>query len=618
MEEIEKEAIDALSEYVAQLLRPKPKLTGSEWADKYYYLSPESSASPGKWYTQPWQKEILDVMTNPKDQIVVVKKATRLGYTKMLTIAHAYFIHQRPSVQLHYQPNDEEAKGYAEDELETMIRDNPVIRKLVSTPNVRGRAKKEKTVKKLYPGGYMEVLGAQSDRNFNRRTSRVVIGDEIDTWKKEAGNAGDTITTMLRRTSDFPDRKNILGGKPIGASYNPDVEYDNLDGVSTVDYLFKQGTQEYRHLPCPYCGHYQKYIWEKLAWEKEYNRDGTIKKHLPETAHFVCEKCKEKIYHKHKRAMDEKGKWVAENQKAKIRSFHIWAFLSYSPNVTWEEIVREFLDAKKDKLKLKSFYNEVCAKTWEEDYTTVEANELIQRRERYEAEVPAPVLVLTAGVDTQDDRLECEVVGWCGNEESYSIDYKIFHGNTQKREVWNRLDEYLRKDFHHENGIMKIYATAIDSGGHSTKAVYDFCRSRFSQRVFAIKGSSKIDTAIAPRKVTITKKNRDRVYIVGVNMAKDVIYSHITTDTPGAGYMHFPTKEIYNAEYFAQLTAERRDKIGRWVKKRDRNEALDVRTYAYIALYLGGVDLELLSKRGAIFTKDETPKKRRVISGGIR
>lgn len=617
-EALENKAIQKLSKYVAQLLRPKPNLSGSEWADKYYQLSPESSASPGKWYSHPWQVEILDAMTNQKDQFVIVKKSTRIGYTKMLTITHAYFIHQRPSSQLHYQPNDDEARGFAEDELETMIRDNPEIRKLITTPNVRGRAKKEKTVKKIYPGGYLEVLGAQSDRNFNRRTVRVVVGDEVDTWKREAGKAGDAIKTMFRRTSDFWDRKNIIGGKPVGASYNPEIEYDNLDGISIVDYWFKQGTQEHRHLPCPHCGHYQKFLWEDLTWEKDYNDDGTIKKHYPETAHFVCKKCKGKIYDKHKRAMDEKGKWVADNPNAKIRSFHIWAFLSYSPNVTWADIVQEFLDAKKDKLKLKAFYSEVCAKTWEEDYTTVEANQFIARKEQYEAEVPEAVLLLTAGVDTQDDRLECEVVGWCDDEESYSIDYKIFHGDTQKKEVWQRLDEYLRKDFYHANGKMRIYATAIDTGGHSAKAVYDFCQKRFAQRVFAIKGATKIDAPIAPRRVSISKEHRGRVYIVGVNMAKDVIYSHITTEEVGAGYMHFPNKDIYNAEYFAQLTAERRDKTGRWVKKRDRNEALDCRVYAYVALHLAGIDLELLAKRGGIFIQQETTQKRSRVIGRIR
>jgi len=220
--------------YGVNVLKPKPKLSGSEWDDEYFYLSAESSSAPGKWHTRTWQREILDAMTDQKTQICVFKKPTRVGYTKMLNIVSGYFIHQRPSVQLHYQPNADEAKGYAEDEFEPMVRDNRVISKLIETPNIRGRTKKEKTIKKLYPGGYVEFLGAESDRNFNRRTARVVSGDELDTWKKEVGSAGDAVTTMMRRTSDFWDRKNILGGKPIGGEFTDEMDENELDGVSVL------------------------------------------------------------------------------------------------------------------------------------------------------------------------------------------------------------------------------------------------------------------------------------------------------------------------------------------------------------------------------------------------
>jgi len=388
--------------YGVNVLKPKPKLSGSEWDDEYFYLSAESSSAPGKWHTRTWQREILDAMTDQKTQICVFKKPTRVGYTKMLNIVSGYFIHQRPSVQLHYQPNADEAKGYAEDEFEPMVRDNRVISKLIETPNIRGRTKKEKTIKKLYPGGYVEFLGAESDRNFNRRTARVVSGDELDTWKKEVGSAGDAVTTMMRRTSDFWDRKNILGGKPIGGEFTDEMDENELDGVSVVDYWFKKGSQEYRHLPCPYCKFYQRFEFEDLTWNKDYGEDGEVTKHHPETAHFKCKKCGERIYDHHKRDMDKKGRWIAQNPKALndgIRSFHIWAMLSYSPNVTWADIAKEFFASKKDRLKLKAFTNEVLARTYEDDYDKVTIRNHQERIEPYTSQVPEGVYVLTAGAD---------------------------------------------------------------------------------------------------------------------------------------------------------------------------------------------------------------------------
>lgn len=601
--------------YGINILKPKPKLTGSQWADRYFFLSAESSAVPGKWKTRAWQKEIIDAMTDQKTQTIVFKKPTRVGYTKMLGIVAAYFIHQRPSVQLYYQPNADEAKGFAEDEFEPMIRDNKLIAELIETPNIRGRTKKEKTIKKVYPGGYIEFLGAESDRNFNRRTARVVSGDELDTWKKESGKAGDTVTTMMRRTSDFWDRKNILGGKPVGTEFTEEISEDELDGVSIVDYWFKKGTQEHRYLPCPHCGHYQLFEFEDMLWDKEKDNKGKTIKHHTETAHFKCKKCGKKIYDKHKRAMDKKGKWVAhkpENIKNKIRSFHLWAILSYSPNVTWSDIAREFLSAKNDRLKLKAFYSEVLARTFEDDYEKVDIGDFEARKEPYPAQVPNDVLILSFGADTQDDRIECEVIGWGEAEESWSIEYKIFYGDTSKPEVWQRFDEFLMKTYTREDGsLMKVYCGGLDTQGHRAEQAYAFCKTRFSRGIFAFKGAKAIDAPIAPRLASRNNKGNVPLFHIGVNAAKDVIYSHLITENVGPGYMHFPADENYNEEYFKQLTAEKRNKAGRWIKQRARNEALDVRVYGYASLFVAGVDLELLAQRGAmIFVSSDTKPKR--------
>ena len=594
------------------IFKPRPYLTGSEWADEHFMLSAESSSLPGKWTTRPYQREILDCMCDTHNQMVVVKKPTRVGYNKLINITMAYFIEQQPAVILYYNPNESEAKGVAETEVEPMIRDNDLIAKLVETPSLRGRIKKEKTIKKNYTGVYLEILVAESDRNLNRRTARVVIGDEIDTWNREAGKAGDTITTMLRRSQDFALRKNILGGKPVGAAYEIDLQDSTID-YSKVDYWYKQGDMRQRWLPCPHCKELQLFEFEDMVWDKEIDDKGKTTKHLTETAHFVCKSCDERIFNKHKLWMDEHGKWIPQKPSNKIASFHFWAMLSYSPNVTWTDIANEFLNAKKDRLKLKAFYNEVLARTWEEDYETVNISNFEDRKEVYTAEVPDGVLILSAGVDTQDNRLECEVVGWGEAEESWSIDYKIFHGDTSKPEVWQRLDEYLNKTFTHDNGgLIKIYCAAVDTGGHRAKEAYAFCKTKFARRIFAIKGAGAIDAPIAPRLATRSNKGNVALYSVGVNMAADVIFSHLMTESHGAGYMHFPAEDVYDEEYFKQLTGEKRDKFGRWHKTRARNEALDVRVYAYASLFIAGVDLEVLTHRGPLlFTQKQADKPKR-------
>ncbi len=621
MGQLNEQQLDMIS-YGLGILKPRPHLSGSEWADLHFVLSPESSSVPGKWKTRPWQREILDAMTDYVTQTVVLKKPTRVGFTKMLNATHAYYIDQRPCVQLHYQPNEDEAKGYAEDEFEPMVRDNDRIRALVEQQVMRGRTKKEKTVKKNYPGGYIELLGSESDRNLNRRTAKVVSGDEIDTWKKEAGKAGDTITTMMRRTSDFWDRKNILGGKPVGTGYDPEMELD--DGVSVVDYWFHQGTQEYRHLPCPHCNTYQKFEFEDFVWDKDIDDEGNTLKHYPDTVRFECRECGGNIYHSDMRWMDDRGKWVAENPGALdmgVRSFHLWAMLSYSPNVTWPDIVKEFLSAKKSRLKLKAFYNEVLARTFEEEFEKSDTSSFLQRREVYAAQVPKGALVLTMGADVQKDRIECEVIGWHKNYESSAIEFRVFRGNTKEQEVWDSFREYiLTKTWIHESGVvMNIYAGCVDAG-YLTDVVADFCKPLYSRRIFATQGASTMTANKIPRTPGKTKKGKSPIFTIGVNRIKDEIAWHLKSEG-GAGYMHFPLDDAYDVEYFKQLGAEKKMKNGRWVSTRKRNEVIDIRVYNYAALFLGGVDLQLIAARGEPMhmTMDRPArKKRRVISRGIR
>ncbi len=602
--------VNQLVKFCVDSLKPRPNLSGAEWANDYFVLSAESSSIVGKVKLRPYQEEILNCMTDFKTQFVVVKKSTRVGYTIMLNMAQGFFIEQRPASILMAQPNDSEIQGYAEDEFEPMVRDNRGIKALITESPIKGKKRREKTIKKFYRGGIWEGVGAESDKNFNRRTVKVCIGDEIDAWKSEVNRAGDTLATFFRRSSDFWDRKNIIGGKPIGREYNEEDE-NNKDGVSKVDKWFKKGDQRQRCLPCPKCGYYQPLEWEYMKWDKDYDENGKVIKQYPETAHFKCRKCGFKIEDKHKRDMDAKGKWIATKSFKGIASFYVWAVLSYSPNTTWSDIVSEYLDAVGDPIAMKAFFSETLAKTWEDDYDEIKADSLVDRKEEYEAQVPDGVLILTFGADTQDYRIECEVVGWGANEESWSIDYQIFYGDTSKPEVWAEFDKYLMKQWYHESGgIMKVYCGGLDTQGHRTKQAYAFCKSRFNRRVFAFKGSSVINAPIAPRLASFKNKANIPLFMIGTNVSKDVLMSHIMTEEKGAGYMHFPNKPQYTEAYFKQLTAEKRNDKGAWIKFRKRNEALDVRVYAYASLFVAGVDLELLALRGKPMLVSARAKKK--------
>ena len=56
--------INELMRGALEAFRPPEKLTLSEWADRYAFLSAESSAEAGRWHTLPYQKGMMDVITN--------------------------------------------------------------------------------------------------------------------------------------------------------------------------------------------------------------------------------------------------------------------------------------------------------------------------------------------------------------------------------------------------------------------------------------------------------------------------------------------------------------------------------------------------------------------------
>lgn len=434
------------------LFKPKPILSGSEWADEYFYLSPESSARPGKWKTDPWQKEILDEMTNTTTPFVSVEKSARVGYTKMLNITQGYFIHQDPCSILHAQPTDGDIIGYAEDEFEPMIRDNDVIRERVNTHNARGRNKREKTVKKMYPGGIWEGIGAHSPRNFRRRTNRVTMGDEIDGWEFEAGKEGDPIALFQKRSHGFWNRKNILGGTPT------------LLKISKIHKSVQSGDDRHRFLPCPHCGHMQTIEFDNFRYE--INDDGIL---IKESVTLECINCTELIKENQKMEMDEKGEWRAQRPFTGHASFSVWSAYAHDPNYGWHDIIQEYLDSKDDYLKYKVFTNTVLGKPWEDKIEKNQPEDILSLKiDLQEGIIPPKTAAVVMAVDVQKDHFWFEIKALTYGNGAHVIRYG-------RVETWADVEVVMRTHyFDNAGGAHAVRICAVDSG-YLADEVYEFC-----------------------------------------------------------------------------------------------------------------------------------------------
>jgi phage terminase large subunit GpA-like protein len=356
---------------------------------------------------------------------------------------------------------------------------------------------------------------------------------------------------------------------------------------------YEQSDRRQFHVPCPACNELQTLKWRGgdgdnvagVRWER--SPDG---EHMPETARYVCEHCGSLWTDSERHAAVKKGVWIAENPGGTTAGFKVNSLLS--PFLSLGDLAKKFIACRGDVDMLRTFVNETLGEAWEDAAERVDGASLIGRGESYSPKsVPAGVQIVTAGIDTQSDRLEIQVVGFGADEESWLLAHEILHGDPAQETVWQELDQMLLAPFTNENGReLRIRAACIDTGGHHANQVHAFCRPRRGRRIFPTKGIAGI-RPIWPRRASRTHDKRNEMFLIGVDAGKDALYGRLRIAKPGPGYIHFPVGGGFDQEFFAQLTSEQvvtRKREGRpyrvWVLPPGRrNEALDCYVLALAA-----------------------------------
>ena len=591
------------------MFKPPEELTVDEWADKHRRLSPETSAEAGPWRTArtPYLKEPMEAFTDPKVHEIAMVAASQVGKSELELNIIGYIIDQDPGSILFVQPTLDDARKFSRLRIAPMIRDSKVLREKVS--DVKSKDSGNTILQKSFPGGMLTITGSNSASALASIPARYIIGDERDRWAISAGTEGDPWELAKARQTTFYNAKAV------------EVSTPTIKGFSNIETAYYKGTQERWCHKCPECGEYGEIIFDRIHYKhtvKKIRGKKTYTIEKPIT--WACPHCgcavPEEIMRK------QPAKWLADNPdayKKGIRSFWLNAFSS--PWTPWEKIVLEFLQARDDPQKLKVVYNTKLGELWEDRGDTVDEDTMLARREDYgtnadgsPVELPEGVLVLTCGVDTQDNRLEYEVVGHGYYGETWGIKKGIIMGKPDSDEVWQQLDDVIDHVYHFKDSQrgLRISVTFVDSGGHYTQEVYIRCRERKNKRVFAIKGKSGdgIPYTRPPTKVAVknNKKITCWLYTLGVDAGKEIIMSNVKVQEPGAKYCHFPRGESYGYDsyYFngllsekLELTQTRQGKRWAWVKipGHERNEALDCRNYAIAGFRSLDKDMEAVERR---------------------
>jgi phage terminase large subunit GpA-like protein len=595
--------IEKVMQKTSQTWTPPPNLKISDWADRYRRLSPESSAEAGAWRTDraPYQREIMDSFNDPDIQRIIFMKSAQVGATEILLNVIGYYIDQDPAPMLVMQPTLQMGQAFSKDRLATMIRDSEKIRNCVKDP--RSRDSGNTVLSKKFAGGNLTITGSNSASSLASRPIRCVLADEVDRYEASAGTEGDPISLATKRTTTFWNKKIYLCSTPT------------IKGLSRIETAFEESDKRYYHVPCPECNEKQVLKWKNVVWEEN----------QPHTAAYACDHCGSVINESKKQWMLKHGEWIASAPKSNTAGFHISEL--YSVWSTWADMAKNFLEAKKQPEMLKTWINTALGESWEEQGETVEYDVLLDRRLNYDVErIPEDVLVITAGIDTQKDRLELQLVGFGKQYEAWVLEYRIFWGDPNGIKVWQELDDYIKKRFKTETGrSMPVSCVCIDSGGHHTNAVYNFTKPRQARRVFAVKGLSTPGKPIA-NKPTFVGKNKAVLYGIGVDSAKEAIFARLSVESE-LTTLHFCAD--LDEEYFKQLTAEKRvTKFVRgrksliWKQIRPRNEALDTLVYNFAAIYIlnpnfDSIEEKILSQQLKPREKGENKPKRGINRGNF-
>lgn len=597
-------------------VKPIKKVSVSSWADSYRML-PSNAAEPGRWKTSraPYTRAIMDAFTANNVHRVAVKSSSQIGKTEIINNIIGRYVHLDPCTIMLIQPTLEMAQDFSKARLSKLIADTKVLTPLFYGKNdtLKTRDAKQTILSKFFVGGRLVLGGANSPAGLASRPIRILLCDEVDRFPPDCGE-GDPVDLAAKRTTTYWNYK-------LGLFSTPTAE-----GASRIDTEYLLGTQEeWRHC-CPNCESWERLDYRQMQVDYDQRRDDKGNKIvIVNDVKWRCPQCGFEFDELTMKAAPQK--YIAQNADAiknGIRSFWLNGFSS--PWLTWALIMREWLEAKGNATREMVVMNTRFGESYKLRGEYDDENVFLERREDYDGEIPSGVLLLTAAVDVQANRLEYEVVGWSAGFERWGICKGVIRGAPNDASTWQALDNVLDRVYRFGNGTpIKIARTFIDSG-YSTAAVYEYCRAQARRGRYAIKGKAGMGLPLL-YKYSNPKNTGILLTILGVDDGKSEVMSRLGITTGNEGFMHFPRdddflgKRGYDRNYFKGLISEHRvlKKSGgvayyAWetIAADIRNEPLDLSVYNFACVQscVGKNPAAFWARRRELLKEDVTAPRR--------
>jgi phage terminase large subunit GpA-like protein len=596
----EARAAALVEQMLVRFLAPPPRIDTAQWAAKYRHIA--KGPERGLWRNErtPYLVEPMQCASShtPYER-VVLWFATQLGKSEVLYNAVMQRIHTDPQDMMMVQPTLQDAQDHSAQRFLPTIMQTPAMHGKVAVRKSRDESTSWRS--RSIQGGFTVFFGgANSASSLASKPLGFAVADEVDKWPADVDNEGPPLGLLEERMSNFGRRKLIIASTC------------NIKGQSIIESEYLASDQRKYHVPCPHCGEAQILLWgAKTDWGLKWRKTASGEAR-PETAVYICRHCGAAIEEHKKEGMLANGIWIPDAPGDGLgKRAGFWLNKLYSPLgwKGWPSLVEEWEEAQKkqrtgNSAPLKKFLNSSLAETWEETGSGGDSKALAARAEDYElGTVPRGGLMLVMGVDTQPDRLEARIWAFGRGEESWLVARHIIYGDPNLDEntagsPWTRLSEIRSTPIVHAGGAqMVIEATCIDTGGHNAHAVYSYCRAHTHAQVLAVKGASVYGKAVLGKPSLIdvkwngkTQPRSLKLWPIGTDTAKHLLYGRMRVTQIGPGYVHTP-KALTTTDEYEQMTAARLMPVTvqgkasmRWITPHGkREEGGDCMVYAYAA-----------------------------------
>jgi len=578
------EALQILVDKILDGLKPKKRLSVTEFCRKHRYIPQNVSVAHGMYDPDlaPHMVEIQDLYYDDEVEEVFCKMASQVAKSEGIYNILFDSAINNPGPQLVLYPTKESIK---EDVVKIRITPMLESNKILSDKfDMSKRNQTNSIYLKQYEDGYWKFVGCNVPNDLASKSIRDLFVDEHSRIVASSGKEGDPYAIARRRQALY---------RGSGSAFSYSASSPTMLGECAISTYYETSKRHMRYVPCFFCNEMQLLEWAQVRWE---NND-------PKTAFIECVNCRKAIRDEHKHVMLNKGEWrTLDPDKPRTRmGFHLNALYSSPVFYPLSAMVQNYFDALLDESKMQVFINTDLALEYEGQTEGIESNSLYDRKVVYPCEAPEGVLYVTCGVDVNGSFISIECVGWGLNGQSWSLDYREIQGSPENPETFRLLQNYLmNRTFQHEWGFkISISATFIDSG-FEADTVYRFVLA--NERllgIYAAKGVSGFDKPVVgkySKRQSGKYKRKVKLFPIGVDGAKKFVYGCLRViDENAANFCFYPVNsEVYDKKYFTELTSERLQTVnvrGRvktsWVaSSKIRNEPLDVRVLALAGIRL--------------------------------